>query len=164
MIRWSDKHFLKVQRQLQLRIEAQGKYLKKIIEEQQRLSGVKSETPAAGASVTVLSDRFADPSTPAPVSESPTQGVPFNRDNGGRAEATKSPCHDDSLSLREPLTPDSDSQPGSPTVSPKHERAAKRQRGSGTEFSEADFALPHHILEPSSGSEFQQCSMSYSGH
>ncbi|KAL2495683.1 MYB-CC type transfactor [Forsythia ovata] len=28
-----------VQRQLQLRIEAQGKYLKKIIEEQQRLSG-----------------------------------------------------------------------------------------------------------------------------
>lgn len=160
---------LEVQRQLQLRIEAQGKYLKKIIEEQQRLSGVKSETPAAGASVTVSSDRFpdserTDPSTPAPISESSTQGVPSNRDNGGRAEATKSPCHDDSLSLREPLTPDSDCQPGSSTVSPKHERAAKRQRGSGTEFSEADFALPHHILEPSSGSEFQQCSMSYSGH
>ncbi|CAK8569741.1 unnamed protein product [Lathyrus sativus] len=33
---------LEVQRQLQLRIEAQGKYLKKIIEEQQRLSGVLS--------------------------------------------------------------------------------------------------------------------------
>ena len=32
-----------VQRQLHLRIEAQGKYLKKIIEEQQKLTGVLSE-------------------------------------------------------------------------------------------------------------------------
>ncbi|KAK9065226.1 hypothetical protein SSX86_016609 [Deinandra increscens subsp. villosa] len=36
---------LEVQRQLQLRIEAQGKYLKKIIEEQQKVSGVLSESP-----------------------------------------------------------------------------------------------------------------------
>ncbi|KAI3757838.1 hypothetical protein L6452_05381 [Arctium lappa] len=35
---------LEVQRQLQLRIEARGKYLKKIIEEQQRLGGVLSES------------------------------------------------------------------------------------------------------------------------
>ncbi|BAF24727.1 myb family transcription factor PHL7 isoform X1 [Oryza sativa Japonica Group] len=160
---------LEVQRQLQLRIEAQGKYLKKIIEEQQRLGGVKSETPAAGASVTLPSDQFpdserTDPSTPAPTSESPTQGVPSNRDNGGQNEATKSPQRDDSLSRHEPLTPDSNCQPGSPTASPKHERAAKRQRGNGAEFSETDFALPHSIFESSSGSEFQQCSMSYSGH
>lgn len=38
---------LQVQRQLQLRIEAQGKYFKKIIEEQQRLSGVLSKAPAS---------------------------------------------------------------------------------------------------------------------
>ncbi|XP_040383720.1 myb family transcription factor PHL7-like isoform X2 [Oryza brachyantha] len=124
---------LEVQRQLQLRIEAQGKYLKKIIEEQQRLGGVKSETPAASA-ITLSSDQFPDsertgPSTPAPISESPTQGVPSNRDNGGRNEETKSPHREDSLSHPEPLTPDSNCQPGSPTVSPKHERAAKRQRG-----------------------------------
>lgn len=152
-----------------MRIEAQGKYLKKIIEEQQRLGGVKSETPAAGASVTLPSDQFpdserTDPSTPAPTSESPTQGVPLNRDNGGQNEATKSPQRDDSLSRHEPLTPDSNCQPGSPTASPKHERAAKRQRGNGAEFSETDFTLPHSIFESSSGSEFQQCSMSYSGH
>ncbi|KAL5201832.1 hypothetical protein ABZP36_036186 [Zizania latifolia] len=160
---------LEVQRQLQSRIEAQGKYLKKIIEEHQSFGGVKSEMPATGASVTLPSDQFpdsekTDPSTPTPTSESPSQGVPSNRDNGGRTEATKSPQRDDSLSRHEPLTPDSNCQPGSPTVSPKHERAAKRQRGSDTEFSEADFTLPHHIFESSSGPEFQQCSMSYSGH
>ncbi|KAJ4878039.1 myb-like HTH transcriptional regulator family protein [Raphanus sativus] len=36
-----------VQRQLHLRIEAQGKYLKKIIEEQQRLSGALGEPPSS---------------------------------------------------------------------------------------------------------------------
>ncbi|TVU09050.1 hypothetical protein EJB05_42490 [Eragrostis curvula] len=159
---------LEVQRQLQLRIEAQGKYLQKIIEEQQRLTGVKSETPVAGASVTVSNEQFPDsertePSTPAPTSESPTQG-PSNGDNGGRNETPRSPCHDDSLSHHEPRTPDSSHQPGSPTASPNHERAAKRQRGSGTEFSEADFSLPRHIFESSTGPEFQQYSLSYSGH
>ncbi|CAD6219799.1 unnamed protein product [Miscanthus lutarioriparius] len=161
---------LEVQRQLQLRIEAQGKYLQKIIEEQQRLTGVKSETPAGGASVTVSSDQFPDsertePSTPAPTSESPTQVGASNRDTGDRTEATKSTCHGDSLSRHEPLTPDSNCQNGSPAASPNHERAAKRQRGSGTEFldSEAEFSLPRHIFESSSGSEFQQYSMSYTG-
>lgn len=146
-----------------MRIEAQGKYLQKIIEEQQRLTGVKSETPAGGASVTVSSDQFPDsertePSTPAPTSESPTQVGASNRDPGDRTEGTKSTCH-------EPLTPDSNCQNGSPVASPNHERAAKRQRGSGTEFldSESEFSLPRHIFESSSGSEFQQYSMSYSG-
>ncbi|KAK8459620.1 hypothetical protein SEVIR_2G173400v4 [Setaria viridis] len=162
---------LEVQRQLQLRIEAQGKYLQKIIEEQQRLTGVKSETPAAGASVTVSSDQFPDsertePSTPAPTSESPTQVGASNRDTGERAEATKSTCHGDSLSRHEPLTPDSNCQNGSPPASPNHERAAKRQRGSGNEFVdvETDFSHPRHIFESSLGPEFEQYSMSYSGH
>ncbi|WVZ64336.1 hypothetical protein U9M48_013871 [Paspalum notatum var. saurae] len=162
---------LEVQRQLQLRIEAQGKYLQKIIEEQQRLTGVKSETPGAGAPVTVSSDQFPDsertePSTPAPTSESPTQVGASNRDTAERTEATKSTCHGDSLSRREPLTPDSNCQNGSPPASPSHERAAKRQRGSGAEFldAETEFSLPRHIFESSSGSEFPQYSMSYSGH
>ncbi|KAF8712110.1 hypothetical protein HU200_028951 [Digitaria exilis] len=162
---------LEVQRQLQLRIEAQGKYLQKIIEEQQRLTGVKSETPAAGTSVTVSSDQFPDsertePSTPAPTSESPTQVGASNRDTGERTEASKSTCHGESLSRREPLTPDSNCQNGSPPASPNNERAAKRQRASGSEFldTEADFSLLGHIFESSSGPEFQQYSMSYSGH
>lgn len=37
---FSPLSLVQVQRQLQLRIEAQGKYLQKIIEEQQKLSGV----------------------------------------------------------------------------------------------------------------------------
>nr|CAB3453079.1 unnamed protein product [Digitaria exilis] len=167
----SYEHATLVQRQLQLRIEAQGKYLQKIIEEQQRLTGVKSETPAAGTSVTVSSDQFPDsertePSTPAPTSESPTQVGASNRDTGERTEASKSTCHGESLSRREPLTPDSNCQNGSPPASPNNERAAKRQRASGSEFldTEAEFSLPGHIFESSSGPEFQQYSMSYSGH
>lgn len=154
-----------------MRIEAQGKYLQKIIEEQQRLTGVKSETLAAGASVTVSSDQFPDsertePSTPAPTSESPTQVGASNRDTGERTEASKSTCHGESLSRREPLTPDSNCQNGSPPASPNNERAAKRQRASSSEFldTDAEFSLPRHIFESSSGPEFQQYSMSYSGH
>ncbi|CAL4998204.1 unnamed protein product [Urochloa decumbens] len=154
---------LEVQRQLQLRIEAQGKYLQKIIEEQQRING-------AGASTATLSEQLPDsektnPSTPVPTSESPLQAVPFNKDNGNRVEPMKSASHDD-LPHGEPLTPDSNCRTGSPTLSPKHERPAKRQRGSsdGTPLAEDDFALPHHIFESSTGSEFQQCSMPYSSH
>ncbi|CAM0950925.1 unnamed protein product [Alopecurus aequalis] len=153
---------LEVQRQLQLRIEAQGKYLKKIIEEQQRYGAIKSETPGPGTNVAVSSDQFpdserTDPSTPAPTSESASQGAAFKRDHGSQTEATKSPCHD------ELLTTDSNCHSGSPIASPKHERAAKRQRGS--EFSEADLSLPQHIFESSTGPEFQQCSVPYySGH
>lgn len=158
---------LEVQRQLQLRIEAQGKYLKKIIEEQQRFGGggIKSETPGAGATVTASSDQFpdserTDPSTPAPTSESASQGGAFKRDSGSQTEAIKSPCHDEPL-----LTADSNCHPGSPTLSPKHERAAKRQRGSEAEFPEAELSLPQHIFESSSGPEFQQCAVPYySGH
>lgn len=159
----ADKHPLQVQRQLQLRIEAQGKYLQKIIEEQQRITG-------AGTSRATSSEQLGDsertnPSTPVPTSESPIQAVPFSKDNGNRVEPIESASHDD-LPHGEPLTPDSNCRPGSPTLSPKHERPAKRQRGSsdGTPIADADFALPHHIFESSMGSELQQCTMPYSNH
>uniref|UniRef100_A0A0A9EAI9 MYB-CC type transcription factor LHEQLE-containing domain-containing protein n=1 Tax=Arundo donax TaxID=35708 RepID=A0A0A9EAI9_ARUDO len=157
---------LEVQRQLQLRIEAQGKYLQKIIEEQQRFTG-------AGASRATSNEQLADsertnPSTPVPTSESPLQAIPFSKDNGNGAEPTKSPSHDDPLRHGEPLTPDSNCRPGSPTLSPKHERPVKRQRGSSTNddaaFVDGDFTLPHHIFESSTTSDFQQCSMPYTGH
>ncbi|GFS45670.1 myb-like HTH transcriptional regulator family protein [Actinidia rufa] len=45
-----------VQRLMQLRAEVQGKYWKKIIEEQQRLGGVLSEMPGSGASVPASGD------------------------------------------------------------------------------------------------------------
>ncbi|PSS04643.1 Myb family transcription factor [Actinidia chinensis var. chinensis] len=47
---------LAVQRLMQLRTEVQGKYWKKIIEEQQRLGGVLSEMPDSGASVPASGD------------------------------------------------------------------------------------------------------------
>jgi hypothetical protein len=145
----ADKYPVQVQRQLQLRIEAQGKYLQKIIEEQQCIAG-------AGAS-------RANPSSPVRTSESPLQAVPFSKE-----EPKRSASHDDPLPNGEPLTPDSSCRPGSPVLSPKHERPVKRQKGSstgdGTAFADDDFALPHHIFESSTSSEFQQCSMPYSGH
>jgi SHAQKYF class myb-like DNA-binding protein len=152
---------LEVQRQLQLRIEAQGKYLQKIIEEQQRIAG-------AGASRATSSEQLPDsertnPSTPVPTSESPLQAVPFSKE-----EPIRSTSHDDPLPNGEPLTPDSSCRPGSPVLSPKHEHPVKRQKGSstsdGTAFADDDFTLPHHIFESSKSSEFQQCSMPYSGH
>ncbi|BAT05041.1 myb family transcription factor PHL7 [Oryza sativa Japonica Group] len=157
---------LEVQRQLQLRIEAQGKYLQKIIEEQQRVIG-------AGASRATSSEQLPDsektnPPTPVPISESPVQGAPHSKNSQSQVEPTKSPSHDDALPCGEPLTPDSSCRPGSPTLSPKHERAAKRQRGSDagdvTAFADGEFVLPPGIFESSTGSEFQECSMPYSGH
>ncbi|KAF0892017.1 hypothetical protein E2562_012490 [Oryza meyeriana var. granulata] len=119
---------LEVQRQLQLRIEAQGKYLKKIIEEQQRVIG--AGTSRATSSEQLPETQRTNPPTPVPISESPVQGAPPSKNNGSQVEPTKSPSHDDPLPHGEPLTPDSSCQPGSPTRSPKHECAAKRQRGS----------------------------------
>ncbi|PUZ51141.1 hypothetical protein GQ55_6G152200 [Panicum hallii var. hallii] len=153
---------LEVQRQLQLRIEAQGKYLQKIIEEQQRITGAGASR--ATSSEQLLDSERTNPSTPVPTSESPLQAVPFSKDNGNLVEPIESASHDE-LPHGEPQTPDSNSRPGSPTLSPKHECPAKRQRGSsyGTPVADGDFALPH-IFESSTGSEFQQCSMPYSSH
>ncbi|KAL5698185.1 Myb transcription factor phl7 [Ranunculus cassubicifolius] len=120
---------LEVQRQLQLRIEAQGNYLKKIMEEQQRLSGtlVAGEETARATS--------AEPSTPAPTSEKPLEEKKFLH-----------PSLDDSF--HEPLTPDSSSH----IESPKNGRPAKKQRmsmTSSTSNSQSQMVLPHSILESS---------------
>ncbi|KAL5221960.1 hypothetical protein ABZP36_026673 [Zizania latifolia] len=150
---------LEVQRQLQLRIEAQGKYLQKIIEEQQRVIG-------AGASRATSSEQLPDSERTNP--STPVQSVPPSKNSGNQVEPTNCPSHDDPHSRGEPLTPDSSCRPGSPTLSPKHERAVKRQRGSDagdvTAFADGEFVLPHSIFESSKGSEIQQCSMRYSGH
>lgn len=132
-----------MQRQLQLRIEAQGKYLKKIIEEQQRLSGVLSEAPGSGVAPGDMHqepDNKTDPATPDPekVAKDHTPA--------------KSLSVDSFSSHHEPMTPDS----GSPADSSKAERSTKKQRVSmeGT-FSKPDLVLPHQILE-SSMSSYQQ--------
>ncbi|XP_073003361.1 myb family transcription factor PHL7-like [Typha latifolia] len=154
---------LEVQRQLQLRIEAQGKYLKKIIEEQQRTDGVATETPGTGNSGPISGEHCAnsektDPATPAPASESPIQDKHINGDNEGTSGLFKSLSHDDSFSSHnEPLTPDSSCRAGSPSESPKHERASKRLRAtSGAGNGITDLVLANHILESSSGSDFKQ--------
>ncbi|XP_059440306.1 myb family transcription factor PHL7 isoform X1 [Corylus avellana] len=149
---------LEVQRQLQLRIEAQGKYLKKIIEEQQRLSGVLSETSGSGAPGPVSgdncpdSDNKTDPATPAPTSEAPLQ------DKAAKERAPASLSIDESFSSHhEPLTPDSGCHVGSPTESPRGERSMKKQRLiMGGAYSKPEMVLPHQILESSLSSSYQQ--------
>ncbi|GLT47263.1 hypothetical protein SLA2020_209710 [Shorea laevis] len=121
---------LEVQRQLQLRIEAQGKYLKKIIEEQQRLSGVLSETPGSGVSGLASgdncpeSDKKTDPATPAATSEFPVQEK-LAKD---RVPAKSLSIDESFSSHHEPLTPDSGCRVGSPAGSPKGDRLTKKQR------------------------------------
>lgn len=145
---------------MQLRIEAQGKYLKKIIEEQQRLSGVVlpespgigSITPPTLASICPESDK-TEPSTPAPTSESPFQDMPTHDDyrhfNGHSRDESISSHH-------EPLTPDSSGRDGSPFGSPKSELKNKRQRvESELSRGKQDLVLTHHILESSPGADFQ---------
>ncbi|RWW60142.1 hypothetical protein BHE74_00032887, partial [Ensete ventricosum] len=151
-----------VQRQLQLRIEAQGKYLKKIIDEQQRLSGVLAELPGADVPAPASGDHCpdsekTDPSTPAPTSESPGQDKAIGREHGDANEAFKSISCDDSFSSRrEPLTPDSGCHVSSPSTSPRHENSAKRLRVSSNSGRGKAELLLAHILESSSGSEFHQ--------
>ncbi|RWW06622.1 hypothetical protein GW17_00030032 [Ensete ventricosum] len=151
-----------VQRQLQLRIEAQGKYLKKIIDEQQRLSGVLAELPGADVPAPASGDHCpdsekTDPSTPAPTSESPGQDKAIGREHDDANEAFKSISCDDSFSSRrEPLTPDSGCHVSSPSTSPRHENSAKRLRVSSNSGRGKAELLLAHILESSSGSEFHQ--------
>ena len=160
----ADKHPLQVQRQLQLRIEAQGKYLQKIIEEQQRING--AGVSRATSSEQLTKSERPNSSTHVPASPTPLQAIPFSEDNGSQVEPMKTGSQD--IPNGEPQTPDTNCRPDSPRLSPKHERPAKRQRGSsnsdGTMFADDDFTLPHHIFESSTGSEFQSCAMSYSSH
>ncbi|KAF8409815.1 hypothetical protein HHK36_005894 [Tetracentron sinense] len=149
---------MEVQRQLQLRIEAQGKYLKKIIEEQQRISDVLTEAPGSGIPAPVTgdnhleSDNKTDPSTPAPTSESPLQ----DKATKGRAPAKSLSLDVSFSSSHEPLTPDSGCHVSSPVESPKGERSVKKQRTSmGPAYRKPELVLTHQILESSLGSSFQ---------
>ncbi|GAA0144435.1 DNA-binding transcription factor [Lithospermum erythrorhizon] len=118
---------LEVQRQLQSRIEAQGEYLKKIIEEQQRLSGAL-EAPGS-AFVEPEGDDGPDsdnrnvPTTPPPMSE-----APFQNKLEQHAAAKNLSLNDSFSSHREPLTTDSCGLLTSSTGSAGDERLAKRQR------------------------------------
>ncbi|KAK1273157.1 Protein PHR1-LIKE 1 [Acorus gramineus] len=147
---------LEVQRQLQLRIEAQGNYLKKIMEEQQRLSGALSEAPTPEIPTFPTQDpnKTTDPSTPAPTSESPLQDKPIK--THGPNNQAKSLSHDDSLSSHhEPVTPDSSCHvSASPTGSPKHPQIKKHRISGNAEQAKPELVLTHHILESSSGSDF----------
>ncbi|CAL9049274.1 unnamed protein product [Musa banksii] len=157
----ASEHII-VQRQLQLRIEAQGKYLKKIIDEQQRLSGVLADLPGADIPAPASGDQCpdsekTDPSTPAPTSESPGQEKSIGRELGDANGAFKSISCDDSFSSRrEPLTPDSGCHVSSPSTSPRHESSAKKLRVSSNSGHGKEDLLLAHILESSSGSEFHQ--------
>jgi len=149
---------LQVQRQLQLRIEAQGKYLQKIIEEQQRING--AGVSRATSSEQLTKSERPNSSTHVPASPTPLQAIPFSEDNGSQVEPMKTGSQD--IPNGEPQTPDTNCRPDSPRLSPKHERPAKRQRGSsnndGTMFADGDFTLPHHIFESSTGSEWARSS------
>ncbi|KAG6510943.1 hypothetical protein ZIOFF_028990 [Zingiber officinale] len=152
-----------VQRQLQLRIEAQGKYLKKIMDEQQRRNGAAlgelpgSGNPALTSGDHCLDSEKTDPSTPAPTSESPIQDKVIGGGHGDTDGFYKSISRDDSFSSRcEPLTPDSTFHVSSPSASPKHESTSKRFRvGSIAGQGKSELMVPH-ILESSSGSDFHQ--------
>lgn len=129
-----------MQRQLQLRIEAQGKYLKKIIEEQQKLSGVLSEAPA-GDDNRPESKNNADPITPAALAFEPPL---MEKSTKGCAGPVDERC--------EPLTPDSGCHVGSPLG----ERSMKKQRVS--------MGLTHQILESSIRPPFHHLTTEQFGH
>lgn len=132
--------------------------MKKIIEEQQRLSGVLSETPGSGLSALVSGDNHpesdkTDPATPAPTSESPLQDK-----TAKERVPDKSLSIDESFSSHhEPLTPDSSCHAGSPAESPKGERSTKKQRvNMSGGYSNPEIVLTHQILESSLNTSFQQ--------
>lgn len=82
-----------MQRQLQRRIEAQGKYLKTIIKEQQQLSGELAETPGGDISACSYVDNSSGSAKTGPHRS-------VNGDHGGTGKLLKSLSHDNSL--REP--------------------------------------------------------------
>lgn len=146
---------LEVQRQLQLRIEAQGNYLKKIMEEQQRLSGVLVGGPAGDATAPLRdnSDNKSEPSTPAPTSETPAQDKESKDLTRGKQRS-----FDDSLSsFHEPLTPDSSCQVGFSIENSKGERSAKKQRiSTNTNHGQPQMVRPHSILESSLSTGYER--------
>ena len=176
---------MQVQRQLQLRIEAQGKYLQKIIEEQQRLTGVLNGDLSADGIVSAIGDHSpepdnkTDPSTPVATSEAlPLQDKATNDSTKELTNCTtKSLSRDESFSSHdEPPTPDSGCHVNSSVDSPNGERPVKKQQvvmpqsGNGnaeqkhlqsanTQDSmgvKLEMMLSHSILESSAGLIFGQ--------
>lgn len=141
-----------VQRQLQLRIEAQGKYLKKIIEEQQRISGVLSDTPEPENNF-LQSDDKNDPATPAPTSEPPFLDKPAEE----HVPNTSLSVDESYSSHNEPQTPDSGCHVTSSIERPSG-RPGKRQRANpDLAFTKSEMGLIHHsILESASSPSYQQ--------
>ncbi|KAL0310816.1 UNVERIFIED_CONTAM: Myb family transcription factor PHL7 [Sesamum angustifolium] len=137
---------------------SQGKYLKKIIEEQQRLSGVLSEEPGSGVpapgtqDVCPESDNKTEPATPGPTSEPPFLDKPAKEHI-----PAKSPSVDESSpSHHEPVTPDSGCHVTSPVECPS-ERPGKKQRGrTDVAFTKPEMVLTHSILESSLSPPYQQ--------
>ncbi|RZC70931.1 hypothetical protein C5167_034086 [Papaver somniferum] len=155
-----------VQRQLQLRIEAQGKYLKKIIEEQQRLGGALAEEPSSVIPTPASAENFqesedkTDPSTPGPTSESPIQTKVVQENVPNHPKSLT--CNESSFSRHEPLTPDSGCRFGSPVESPKGQRWFDNlgPQITGPADRKPEMFLTHQILESSSNSSYQQpCSV-----
>ena len=135
------------------------------------LSGVPAPASSTSIDHCLDSDEKTDPSTPVLTSESPLQEKTAAAATGDRGAAAgglfMGLSRDESFTSRhEPLTPDSSARNGSPSESPTHERPIKRQRsscngsGGGSGHVKGELILAHHILESSSGSDFQQpCSI-----
>lgn len=132
--------------------------MKKIIEEQQRLSGVISEAPGTGVNPAAgehgpESDNGTDPSTPAPTSESP----PSDKHAKERAPAKSLSLDESFSSHHEPLTPDSGGHETSRIDSPTGERPSKMQKvDSGAALAQPNVILTHPILESSLSPSYQQ--------
>ena len=147
---------LQVQRQLQLRIEAQGKYLKKIIEEQKRLSGVLPEAPALGAFVPETegifpeSENKTDPGTPAATSEPPFGNKLAEELNPAKCISLDESSHD------APQTPDSDCRVSSPPLSPNERPDKKQRRSTNIACTAQEMVLSHSVLESSSSPPYQE--------
>nr|KJB18887.1 hypothetical protein B456_003G074000 [Gossypium raimondii] len=133
---------MEMQKRLHEQLEAQAKYLKKIIEEQ-RLGGVLAEAPGTGASVPALgdngleSDKKTDPATLTPTSESPLQ-------DKAAKEGTFAKSHS--------------------VDDPKREMLKKKQRVSmARAFAKLDMVLPHQILDSSINASYQQSLLVFMG-
>lgn len=148
-----------MQRQLQLRIEAQGKYLKKIIEEQQRLSETLAEVPGCGDSGSG-SDKClgcpdsleSDPATPAASSESPLGK------NSKECAVAKTLSLDASFSSQqEPLTPDSTCFDAITSKNCKDERSVMKPCMTSDEaLSSQEMVFTQQMLESTMTPSFQQ--------
>lgn len=124
---------LEVQRQLQLRIEAQSKYLKEILKEQQRFSdqckNSDEKNPSSTSSCAPKSDKL----------------LPLLQDKEIEPiDSLIKNIKQNNFSYR-------------PDRSPEHEKPNKRQRESTEVCHEnPELVLANHILESSSGPDFQQ--------